>query len=107
MYSQVSDAFHAGTIPVYLGAPDIKRMVPHPGAVIDVRDFKTTKDLVDHMKGLVVNDATYLKQFEWKQKEFSDDFKRVWRLATRTVQCRLAMHLEGLDFEVYDGMQYT
>jgi hypothetical protein len=36
---KIFDCFVAGSIPIYLGAPDIKSLVP-PGSFIDARDFR-------------------------------------------------------------------
>lgn len=96
---KIYDALAAGTIPVYLGAPDVARFVPHPSAVINALDFETVADLAHHLLDISGSESKYLAQFAWKQREYSADFKRVMRLASRTAPCRLAMKLEGLDFE--------
>lgn len=96
---KVYKALAMGSVPIYLGAPDVGRYIPHPSAIVNVGDFKTTADLADHLKSLVEDEEAYLKKYEWKKREFSPDFQRVLRLATRTVHCRLAMKLAGLDFE--------
>lgn len=43
---KIFDCFYAGTIPVYLGAPDIADIVPEE-AYIDYRQFGTTKEMLD------------------------------------------------------------
>lgn len=96
---KVYDAIAAGAVPVYMGAPDISRFVPHPSAVINVADFNSTAALADYLIELGADDEKYMKHFEWKKMEFTEDFKRVLRLATRTVECRMAMTLQGLDHE--------
>ena len=92
-------ALKTGSVPIYMGAPDIDRFIPHPSSIIKVSDFNTTKDLAEYLKQVASDPKEYQKFFEWKKNAYTDDFKRVQRLAARTVQCRLAMHLEGLDFE--------
>jgi hypothetical protein len=41
---KIFDCFFAGTIPIYLGAPDIERYVP-PETFIDLRQFRSYADL--------------------------------------------------------------
>lgn len=96
---KVYEALNSGALPIYFGAPDIKRFVPDPSAIIDVADFASTDDLITYLNHLLEDEEAYLTHFEWKKKEFSSDFKRVLQLASRTVECRLAMHLNGTDFE--------
>ena len=96
---KVYHAFTAGAVPIYMGAPDINRFIPDPMSIINVADFNSTSDLAAYLLKLIEDPDEYMKHFEWKRKEFSDDFTRVLRLASRTVQCRLAMQMAGLDFE--------
>lgn len=96
---KVYKALAMQSVPIYFGAPDIDRFIPHPSAVIHANDFPTTRDLANYLKSLVENEEEYMKLYEWKKNEFTEDFNRILRLATRTVQCRLAMKLAGLDFE--------
>ena len=96
---KVYQGLEAGSVPIYLGAPDVDRFVPHPSSIINAADFNSTADLVAHLRELAADEARYMKHFEWKQREFTDDFKRVVALAERTENCRLALHLEGLPME--------
>jgi hypothetical protein len=45
---KIFDCFYAGTIPVYLGAPDIGELVP-PEAYVDCRNFATWQSIVNHL----------------------------------------------------------
>ena len=45
---KIIDALVAGSIPVYLGAPDIEDFIPR-GAFIDLRDFPSPQDLESHL----------------------------------------------------------
>ena len=48
---KIFDCFFAGTIPVYLGAPDISEAVP-PECFVDARRFESYADLREHLRGL-------------------------------------------------------
>lgn len=48
---KIIHSFVAGTIPVYLGAPDIEKYIPK-NCFIDVRDFKTIEELFVYMNNI-------------------------------------------------------
>lgn len=96
---KIYEALEAGSVPIYFGADNVERFIPHPSAYINANDFSSPRDLADHLKRVASDPEEYAKYFEWKKKPFTEDFLRVARLASRSVQCRLAMHLEGLSFE--------
>lgn len=48
---KIFDAFFAGCIPVYLGAPDVERYIPRD-AFVDVREFRTHEELEHHLRGV-------------------------------------------------------
>eukprot|EP00890_Picochlorum_soloecismus_P006373 jgi/Picsp_1/6737/NSC_04078-R1_alpha fucosyltransferase len=96
----------SGSVPIYYGADNIDRFIPHPSAIIKARDFESPEALAKYLIKVASNEKEYAKFFEWKKKPFTPDFSRVLRLASRTVQCRLAMRLEGLDFEL-DVLNHT
>ena len=48
---KIFDCFFTGTIPVYLGAPEIKEKVP-ADCFIDMRDFAGYEELRNHLKSL-------------------------------------------------------
>lgn len=96
----------SGSVPIYFGATNVDRFIPHPSAIIKARDFASPEDLATYLQKVASDEKEYAKLFEWKKKPFTPDFLRVLRLASRTVQCRLAMRLEGLDFE-QDVLNHT
>jgi hypothetical protein len=48
---KIFDCFFSRTIPIYLGAPDVERLVP-PEAFIDLRKFKIYADLETYLDGM-------------------------------------------------------
>ena len=95
---KIYEALETTAIPIYLGAPNVGKFVPHPSSYINVDDFNSTEALVDYMKALVADEEVYMKMHEWRKQEFSEDFQHVLRLASRSVHCRLAMKLAGQDY---------
>jgi hypothetical protein len=48
---KIFDCFYTGTVPVYLGAPDVERELP-PECFIDMRDFGSYAELLEHLRAL-------------------------------------------------------
>jgi hypothetical protein len=48
---KIFDCFFAGTVPIYLGAPDVLRWIPRE-TFVDMRDFDGYEALRDHLHGL-------------------------------------------------------
>jgi hypothetical protein len=48
---KIFDCFFAGTIPIYLGAPDVEKYIPN-NCFIDMRKFKDYKELNDFLRSL-------------------------------------------------------
>lgn len=69
-----SQAFLAGTVPIYLGSPNILDYTPGPRSFINARDFKTGTDLWNYIKSFDTTgtegpssaDDSYAGFFAWK-----------------------------------------
>ncbi|MDQ3879269.1 MAG: glycosyltransferase family 10, partial [Actinomycetota bacterium] len=48
---KIFDCIFAGTIPVYLGAPDVHELIP-PGVFVDARKFASAAELEAHLRSL-------------------------------------------------------
>eukprot|EP01080_Neovahlkampfia_damariscottae_P000832 gene832-9081_t len=77
-------ALQGGTIPIYLGAKDIRRYQPSKNSILVVNEFKNIKELAEKIHHLDKNEIEYQKMLEWKQTGPSDDF-----LATIDYSCIL------------------
>eukprot|EP00887_Chlorella_sp_A99_P005692 scaffold1.g5692.t1 len=102
-HNYVYQALEAGTLPLYLGAADVRRFVPVPEAVVAVSDFSTLEALAAYMKELAADLEKYARHFEWKKAPFSARFREIERLAGTTAHCRLAMLLAGRPFAWREG----
>ena len=54
-----------GLVPIVLGGANYNRLAI-PGSYINVRDFKTVKDLAEYIKYLDANRTAYNEYFKWK-----------------------------------------
>jgi hypothetical protein len=85
-------AFAAATLPIYYGAPDIRKkvgMLPDPKSIIDYNDFKNLSELTTYVKYLIKNRTAYLEHMEWRKRPLSKAFKRRWNFAHVHSACRV------------------
>jgi len=68
----VTDKFYdlllAGTVPIYLGAPNIEDFVPGDNCFVNVRQFENPQSLADFIKACYDDEQLYEKFFEWRNK---------------------------------------
>jgi glycoprotein 3-alpha-L-fucosyltransferase len=83
------EALTAGTVPIYLGAPDIKLYQPSPNSILFVDDFKSIKDLADRIIYLSNNPKEYSKMLEWKEKGPQDSFLAVTDYQAYDIWCKI------------------
>lgn len=96
---KVYDALKAGSIPIYMGAPDIKRFVPVPEAVISVADFNSTTALAKYIQDVGANESLWTRHMDWKSvayDQLSQEWHELVRIQERSYTCRMAMHMMGL-----------
>ncbi|MFC1952560.1 glycosyltransferase family 10 domain-containing protein [Chloroflexota bacterium] len=63
---KIFDCIYVGTVPIYLGAPDIGKYIPK-NCFIDIRDFSSYKELYEYLKNLSNID---IETFKNKGKEY-------------------------------------
>lgn len=68
------DPLLAGTVPVYLGAPNIAAFAPGETSFLDVMNFENPKALAAFINACYKDDTLYNSFFEWKKKELSPAF---------------------------------
>ena len=67
-------ALETGSIPIYMGTDKIDPFLPGnlKNAIINVRDFKSPKNLAEYLKYLSNNETAFNKYMEWKYKGIGD-----------------------------------
>lgn len=78
----------AGTLPVYFGAPNIKKHVP-PQSTIFVDDFATPTDLADHLIRLTKDKALYESYHAWRYKPIDPGFQEKYGFTNTHSTCRM------------------
>ena len=67
----------AGTVPVYLGAPNVADFAPGPKSYIDATAFAGPDDLAAYLKRLDTDDAAYGEYLTWRRHGLSPAFRRL------------------------------
>lgn len=68
---------YAGSVPIYLGAPNINEFSPSPDCFINVRDFTTPRALAEFLLPYVTGEADYRTFHEWRNRPMSSHFQRL------------------------------
>ena len=67
----------AGSVPVYLGAPNIQRFAPDPASYIDVAAFPSPHALAQHLLHLHAHPAEYARLHAWRDRPWRPEFVKV------------------------------
>jgi hypothetical protein len=76
----VTDRFYeplvAGSVPIYLGAPNIEDFAPGDNCFVDIRQFNNPQLLANFINACYEDDHLYVKFFEWKRQPLKQSFLR-------------------------------
>lgn len=79
-----------GSVPVYLGAPNVGDFAPGERCYIDVRDFSSPRALADYLRHLDRHEAEYREYLAWKTRPFRPGFLKMAAAARENPLVRLA-----------------
>ncbi len=68
------DPMIAGSVPVYLGAPNIEEFAPGERCFVDVTRFKGPGELAEYLRFAAENDAEYESYLVWKTRPMRQSF---------------------------------
>jgi len=71
------DPLVAGSVPVYLGAPNIEDFAPGDKCFINTADWESPAALARHLVEIAADDAAYAKFFAWKTQPFRPQFSQL------------------------------
>lgn len=86
-------AFVAGTVPVYMGAPNVRDFLPAVHSAILVDEFSGPEALTEYLLELDRDDASYLEYLSWKNTGYTDQFKALMDLSSVDPRVRLGLKL--------------
>jgi hypothetical protein len=91
------DPLIVGSVPVYMGAPNVSEFAPAPNSFIDVRDFAGPRDVADHLIALQRDAERYATYLSWKREGLSNPAcldKLSW--VDTPALCRLADRVQAM-----------
>ncbi len=68
------DPLVAGSVPVYLGAPNVQDFAPGRHCFVDVSDFASPRELARYLHDLVGDEARYQEYLAWKREPLDPAF---------------------------------
>jgi hypothetical protein len=83
------DPLHAGSVPVYLGAPNIEDFAPGDRCFINAADFPHPKALAEYLSELGNNEDAYRAYFAWKERPYRPAFQKLMEYAAEHPIIRL------------------
>ena len=103
VYDYVTEKFWqplaAGSVPLYLGAPNIDQWAPGEKSFIDLRKYKTAKEVAELLRNISSNMTLYMQYHAWRNKPFAQPFQTFLNYYERTKKyslqcliCDLAHH---------------
>jgi len=90
---KIFEAFVAGTVPVFMGAPNVGDWAPRADAVIKTSDFKRPQDLATHLLDLSSDEKKYRQHFKWKADGLSKQFTQRVKMCATESACRICDHI--------------
>jgi hypothetical protein len=90
------DPLVMGSVPVYLGAPNISDFTPCEDCFIDTADWESPESLARYILEVSSDEALYNSYFEWKNKPFRPEFTELLELRKVHPFVRLCRKVEEL-----------
>jgi len=66
-----------GSVPVYLGAPNVEAFAPGENCFINAADWASPAALARHLLEIATDDTAYAGLLDWKAKPFRPEFSRL------------------------------
>lgn len=90
------EPLQAGSVPVYLGAPNIEDFAPGESCFINAADFPDPGRLAAYLKDLAADEAAYSAYFAWRQEPFRPSFNKLLNLESEPWLHRMCRALRAL-----------
>ena len=83
-----------GSVPIYLGAPNVDDYAPGEHCFINVRDYDSPKHLAEYLQELLENPEAYNAYFDWKRKPYKVGFQQLLRRVRKPLALRFVEAIE-------------
>jgi hypothetical protein len=95
------DPLLVGSVPVYLGAPNVDDYAPGRDCFIRVGDFSGPAALALHLRALAADDAAYARLLDWKRRPLRPEFLAILeQLRVPTLERLCALLHERTDLAI-------
>lgn len=64
----------AGSVPVYLGAPNVEDFAPGRSCYIDATRYASPAELADHLSARAMDERAYAALHAWRSEPLSESF---------------------------------
>ena len=94
----------AGSVPIYLGAPNVYDWLPcRTNCIIDLRQFKTPKDAAIFIKTVAKNKTLYESYHQWRNEPIPEKFQNILNYNARVTNYSLDCALCEMSHRVAQG----
>lgn len=83
----------AGSVPIYLGAENVREFMPSAESIICADDFKSAQELANYLNYLQQDEAAYQRHLSWKTEGYSSQFKQLLDISSTEPLSRLFIKL--------------
>jgi len=90
------DGLIVGTVPVYLGAPNVDDYLPGNKCIINASDYGNAADLAQHLLEIANDKTTYESYLAWKNEPIKQSFLDLVRLEETPPLRRLCAKIQEL-----------
>ena len=89
---KVFEVLEAGAVPVYLGAPNWRDLLPLEHAIIDAAAFDSPHELADFLEVLAADDARYQLYHSWRTQPLPDRVRELEQTSFTNNLCNVCRY---------------
>ncbi len=91
------DPLLAGSVPIYMGAPNVHEFTPASDCLINTDYFTSPKELASYLKQCYEDDTEYMKYHRWREEPWNETFVKKVEIQDESPFIRLCQVLDGKD----------
>jgi hypothetical protein len=82
-------ALTRGSVPIYFGTDDVYDQLPSPDAIIDLKKFKSPRELADRLYAIATDPGAYWEVHKWRYQDpmtWSEGFRTLLRVMSTDIK---------------------
>jgi len=76
-----------GSVPIYMGAPDVFTILPHESSIISISETSVIKNLSLHIHTLMKSSVLYGQYLQWRTSVISLGFRESLKNGFHSLHC--------------------